>query len=124
MNDITAAQIRAARALLGISANVLAHNAAVGIATVRRAESDMGTRSITRANLAAIRRALEDQGVVFLDEGTAQHEGPGVRLRKDMLEQERARHAAAMDELLGDLKGATPAEIVEHIVKASKRKKD
>ena len=69
MNDITGPQIRAARALLGISAGDVAEKAGVGIATVRRAEATDDVPSITKANLSAIRRALEEAGVRFTERG-------------------------------------------------------
>jgi len=91
---ITKAQLRAARALLNWSAEKLAEEAGVGVATVRRAESepkpdsDKGEdrkpakskeRSMIQSTESAIRRALEDAGVIFVAENG---EGPGVRIRK------------------------------------------
>src|SRR5262245_50825287 len=76
---LTSAQIRAARALLRWRAQDLARESAVGVATIRRAELVEGETSMTAANDAAIRRALEDAGVEFIDENGG---GPGVRLRK------------------------------------------
>jgi transcriptional regulator with XRE-family HTH domain len=73
------AQIRAARALLRWSAAELAEESAVGANTIRRAESEDGVTSMTAANQRAIRQALEDAGVQFIDENG---EGPGVRLSK------------------------------------------
>jgi nucleoside-triphosphatase THEP1 len=73
-------QIRAARALIRWSARDLAGKAAVGLATIRRAEIAENETSMTTANDLAVRRALEAAGVIFIDEiGGA---GPGVRLRK------------------------------------------
>ncbi|NUB24311.1 helix-turn-helix domain-containing protein [Azospirillum brasilense] len=79
-SGIVAQQIRAARALLGISAEELARRASVGVATVRRAELAQDKPSITDANLIAIKRALEDAGVDFIDGDSAA--GPGVRLKE------------------------------------------
>ena len=79
MQNITGAQIRAARALIRWRAEDLAVDAKVGVATVRRAESNDGPASLTAANESAIRRSLEKAGVIFLDQNG---EGPGVRLRK------------------------------------------
>jgi transcriptional regulator with XRE-family HTH domain len=76
---LTSAQIRAARALLRWSAEDLAQETAVSIATIRRAELAEGETSMTTANGLAIRNALESAGVVFIDENGG---GPGVRLRK------------------------------------------
>ncbi len=76
---ITGAQIRAARALIRWSAEVLAEKSKLGVATIRRAEGADGVPSVTEANLAAIQSALEAAGVIFVAENG---EGPGVRLRK------------------------------------------
>jgi hypothetical protein len=77
---LTSAQIRAARALIRWRADDLARASAVGIATVRRAELSEGETSLTAANDRAIRRALEEAGVEFID---ANGGGPGVRLREN-----------------------------------------
>ncbi|WP_109672826.1 helix-turn-helix domain-containing protein [Mesorhizobium loti] len=79
MKDITGAQMRAARALLRWSAKDLADAASLGVATVRRAESDDGIPSITSANRKAIRTALEAAGIEFIPENGG---GPGVRLAR------------------------------------------
>jgi hypothetical protein len=76
---VSAAQIRAARALLRWRADDLAKKSSVGVATIRRAElSDAGT-SLTAVNDEAIRRTLEAGGVEFIEENGG---GPGVRLKK------------------------------------------
>lgn len=76
---LTGAQIRAGRALLRWSADDLAKQARVGVATVRRAELTDGQPSMTEANNNALRRALESAGVEFIEENGG---GAGVRLRK------------------------------------------
>ena len=76
--SLTSAQIRAARALLHWSAEDLAREAALGLATIRRAENSENGTSMTAANDLAVRRALETAGVQFIDENGG---GPGVRLR-------------------------------------------
>jgi transcriptional regulator with XRE-family HTH domain len=73
------AQIRAARALLHWSAEDLARESAVGLATIRRAENSQNETSMNVPNDLAVRRALEAAGVEFIDEDGG---GPGVRLRK------------------------------------------
>jgi hypothetical protein len=83
---LTSAQIRAARALIRWSARDLASKAALGLATIRRAEIVEGEPSMTMANNLAVRRALEAAGVIFIDEDD---EGPGVRLRKHSKEKSR-----------------------------------
>ena len=76
---LSAAQLRAARALLRWSALELAVASEVGVATIRRAEVVEGEIPVTNANDAALRRALEAAGVEFIDENGG---GPGVRLKK------------------------------------------
>ena len=71
--------MRAARALLRWSADELARQSAVGVTTIRRAELTDHQTSMTMANNLAVRRALEDAGVEFIDENGG---GAGVRLRK------------------------------------------
>lgn len=75
---VTSAQLRAGRALLGLSQAELAGRACLSIHTVRRAEVDGGL-GVSEAAMAAIRVTLEGQGVIFLAAGD---EGPGVRLRR------------------------------------------
>jgi transcriptional regulator with XRE-family HTH domain len=76
---LTSAQIRAARGLVRWSAQELAKEARLGLATIRRAEQSEMETSLTAANDLAIRRTLEAAGVEFIDENGG---GPGVRLRK------------------------------------------
>ena len=76
---LTSPQIRAARGLRRWSADELAREAALGLATIRRAENAENETSMTAANDIAVRRALEAAGVEFIDENGG---GPGVRLRK------------------------------------------
>jgi hypothetical protein len=76
---LTSAQIRASRGLLRWSAEDLARAAALGLATIKRAEGAESETSMTTANDLAVRRALEAAGVEFIDENGG---GPGVRLRK------------------------------------------
>jgi ribosome-binding protein aMBF1 (putative translation factor) len=78
LKPLTSPQIRAARGLLRWSAEDLAREAALGLATIRRAEGAEDETSMTVANDLAVRRALELAGVEFIDENGG---GPGVRLR-------------------------------------------
>jgi transcriptional regulator with XRE-family HTH domain len=71
---MNAIQCRAGRAVLGWSQGDLATAAGISITTV--ANFERGATVPMRANLAALKRALEDAGVVLLDEGS-----PGARLR-------------------------------------------
>jgi transcriptional regulator with XRE-family HTH domain len=76
---ITSDQIRAARALLKWSAEDLANEAKVGIATVRRFELDKGVPSGQVRILGALKATLEAGGIEFI--GTPE-DRPGVRLNK------------------------------------------
>ena len=78
IKNITGAQIRAARALLGWTAVDLAREAMLGVATIRRAELVDGPVNMTLSNLAAILRTFETAGVDFIARNGG---GPGVRLR-------------------------------------------
>ena len=79
LKSLTSAQIRAARALLRWSAEELAQQSLLSVATIRRAELTEKETAMTSANDVAVRRALEAGGVEFIDENGG---GPGVRLRK------------------------------------------
>jgi ribosome-binding protein aMBF1 (putative translation factor) len=76
--QITGAQIRAARALVRLSADDLAARSKIGVATIRRAEAYDGATTMTAANAEAIRKALESVGVEFIPENGG---GAGVRLK-------------------------------------------
>jgi transcriptional regulator with XRE-family HTH domain len=76
---LTSAQIRAARALIRWRAQDLARESGVGVATIRRAELTQIETAMTAANNSAVRQALENAGVEFIDENGGGH---GVRLRK------------------------------------------
>jgi len=76
---LTSAQIRAARSLVRWSAEDLARESSLSVATIRRAELADDETSMTAANNVAVRRALEAAGVEFIEENGG---GPGVRLRK------------------------------------------
>ena len=80
---LTAAQIRAARALLGWSQPALAKESGVSLPTIVRMESHLGPGRSSAANVDAVRRALEKAGVLFLEADDANAVGPGVRLRQD-----------------------------------------
>lgn len=72
-------QIKAARALVGMSQNDLAKASGVSVPTIKRLESQEGEMGGRPATILAIRSALEAAGVIFVPENG---EGPGVRLRK------------------------------------------
>jgi transcriptional regulator with XRE-family HTH domain len=77
LRQITGGQIRAARALLRWTAQDLADQSHVGVATVRRAEAIDGPVLITAANAEMIARTLETAGIELLND-----DEPGVRLKK------------------------------------------
>jgi transcriptional regulator with XRE-family HTH domain len=105
---LTSAQIRAARALVRWSAADLAREAALGLATIRRAEGMASETSLTAANDLAIRRALEAAGVEFIEENGG---GAGVRLRKPHQLSARASHGIASDDRFARRVGE-PKEII------------
>lgn len=72
-----ATQCRAARGLLDWTQERLADKSGVSIGAIRNFES--GITTPMRANLAAIRSALEAAGVEFIDPNGG---GPGIRLRE------------------------------------------
>jgi len=72
----TSNQLRAARALVGLSQSDLAAATGKTEKTIRRAETDVTL--VATDTLAAIRRALESAGVEFIDPNGG---GAGVRLR-------------------------------------------
>ncbi len=80
---ITAEQMRAARALLRWPAQELANRTGITLRTIQRLESEKGFPASRTNNLLKIRHALEDAGVVLIDENGG---GPGVRL-KDRIEK-------------------------------------
>jgi transcriptional regulator with XRE-family HTH domain len=77
---ISARQIRAARALLGLGQEDLASLAKCGIATIRRIEGSAGLISGNAQTIARIEKALEAAGIFFIEQDGKM--GPGVRLRK------------------------------------------
>ena len=74
---ITGAQMRAARAALGWSADDLAGHAEVSVRTIIRFEAVDGIPPSRSSTLLAVTVALEAAGIEFI--GTPE-EGPGVRL--------------------------------------------
>ena len=75
---ISSAQIKAARALLGWTAQELADVSEVGVATIRRMEVMEGVPSGNIKTLSAIQAALEEAGIEFVG---SPNDSPGVRLR-------------------------------------------
>ncbi len=79
---ITSGQIKAARALLGVTATKLAELSGVAYTTIVRLESSSGVPSGQVRTLDAVQKALEKAGIEFI--GTPE-DGPGVRLKKSSL---------------------------------------
>ena len=81
---ISAAQLRAARALLGIDQRALAELAGLSVPTIQRMEASAG---VIRGNVDSLMKligALETAGIILLNDGAPSNEGGrGVRLRKN-----------------------------------------
>jgi len=79
---ITAAQLRAARALLGIDQRELAQRAGLSLPTIQRMEASDG---VVRGNVDSLMKlvdALAANGIELIGEGTASSVGGrGVRLK-------------------------------------------
>lgn len=75
----SAAQIRAARALLGLSAKELSKLSGVGWATVQRYEASQGIPNAQEHKMNLILKTLEDAGIEFIGDPIT---SPGVRLRQ------------------------------------------
>lgn len=78
---ITAAQIKAARALVGLTQDDIAKATELSVQTIKRMES-VGTERSTAGNVDSVKKALQAAGVIFLEDGEATSGGPGVRLAK------------------------------------------
>jgi transcriptional regulator with XRE-family HTH domain len=79
---IKVAQLRAARGLLGWNQTRLAETSGLAISTIKRMEGRSDPLKSSAENVWKVQSALEDAGVIFIDEDD---EGPGVRLRKGHL---------------------------------------
>jgi len=79
---ITAAQLRAARALLGIDQRQLAKLSGLSVPTIQRMEA---SETMVRGNVDSLVRliaALESAGIELIDDGALSHSrGRGVRLK-------------------------------------------
>ena len=79
---ITAAQLRAARALLGMDQRALAHAARLSVPTIQRMEASEGVIRGTVDSLMKLIAAIEAAGVELIGEGDPSPlGGRGVRLR-------------------------------------------
>jgi predicted transcriptional regulator len=89
---ITASQLRAARALLGIDQPVLAQRAGLSLPTIQRMETSDGLIRGNVDSLTKVVQALEDMGIELIgDGGTSTVGGRGVRLRERDLSTTRRR---------------------------------
>ena len=85
---ITAAQMRAARALLGIDQRQLAALSDVSLPTIQRMEASEGTVRGVIGTLTKVIEALEAAGVVLIgDNAPSPDGGRGVRLKAPRLPQ-------------------------------------
>jgi transcriptional regulator with XRE-family HTH domain len=82
LNMITAAQLRAARALLGIDQRQLAELSGLSVPTIQRMEASDG---VIRGNVDSLMKliaGLESVGIELIGDGaTSQGGGRGVRLK-------------------------------------------
>jgi transcriptional regulator with XRE-family HTH domain len=80
---ITAAQLRAARALLGIDQRELAEMANLSVPTIQRMESSDGVIRGNVDSLTKLVAALEDAGIELINDGAMSPVGGrGVRLKE------------------------------------------
>jgi len=80
---MTAAQLRAARALLGIDQKSLAEMAGVSVPTIQRMEASEGNVRGVVDSLTKVVEALNRAGVELIGEGAISADGGrGVRLRR------------------------------------------
>jgi transcriptional regulator with XRE-family HTH domain len=93
---ITASQLRAARALLGIDQLLLARRAKLSLPTIQRMETSDGLVRGNVDSLVKVVQALEDMGIELIGEGgLSSAGGRGVRLR------ERERRTTMRQQKLG-----------------------
>jgi transcriptional regulator with XRE-family HTH domain len=80
---LTAAQMRAARALAGMEQKALATASGVSLPTIQRMEASNGVVRGVIETLMKVTGALEAAGVEFINEGAISSSGGrGVRLRR------------------------------------------
>ena len=100
---ITAPQLRAARALLGIDQITLAQRSTLSLPTIQRMEASGGLIRGNVDSLVKVIQALEDMGVELIGEGTTSTVGGrGVRLR------EREVRTMVREQKLGTRQPAIP----------------
>ena len=80
---VTAAQLRAARALLGISQTELANRVGVSVPTIKRCESEkISAAGVSSETKQRIRASLEAEGIEFTN-----GEHTGVRISRNINSQ-------------------------------------
>jgi len=93
---ITAAQLRAARALLGVDQRQLADLSGLSVPTIQRMEASDG---VIRGNVDSLMKlisALETAGIELIGEGAVcQAGGRGVRLKSQSENDKPSRNADA-----------------------------
>jgi transcriptional regulator with XRE-family HTH domain len=102
---ISAEQIRAARALMRIEQDELARRARVSATTVRRIEAAGGLDRVSEATVGNIRRALEEAGAEFIDNGVRRRRSTRdaeTRYRKLKAIAERAAPLIAAEDRMTD----------------------
>jgi predicted transcriptional regulator len=83
---ITAGQMRAARALLGIDQRELAELSGVSLPTIQRMEASDGVVRCVVDTLVKVIEALDRAGVALIGDNTVSFEGGrGVRLKAPMV---------------------------------------
>jgi len=88
MNMITSAQIRAARALLGLDQRRLAEAAGLSLPTIQRMEGSAGQVRGNVESLVKVVEALERAGIELIGEGAVSAGvGRGVRLKASAAEE-------------------------------------
>ena len=87
---ITAAQLRAARVLLGIDQRRLAKLSGLSVPTIQRMEASQATVRGNVDSLVKLITALDAAGIEIIDEGAVSYsQGRGVRLRAGSASIER-----------------------------------
>jgi transcriptional regulator with XRE-family HTH domain len=80
---ITPAQIRAARALLGLTPEEVAARARIPVATLRALEEAATPDAVPETTLVGVQGALEDAGIQFIDEGVRRWHPTAVEIEQE-----------------------------------------
>ncbi len=79
MSEITAEQIKAARAALGWTVNQIAAATGIGSATLKRYEAASGIPKSRKGHLGHLREHFEAAGIEFIG---SPNDRPGIRIGK------------------------------------------